>query len=82
MHSRSNHYEVVIVGAGHNALVSAAYLAKAGLSVLVLERLKRTGGAAVSAKPFTGQPVRLSRYSYLSSGRRSRSTVSHPRDVG
>ena len=65
MHSRSNHYEVVIVGAGHNALVSAAYLAKAGLSVLVLERLKRTGGAAVSAKPFTGQPVRLSRYSYL-----------------
>ena len=54
-----------MVGGGHNALVSAAYLARAGLSVLVLERLGHTGGAAVSVEPFSGQPARLSRYSYL-----------------
>jgi len=58
-------YDVVVVGGGHNALVSAAYLARAGLSVLVLERLGHTGGAAVSVEPFSGQPARLSRYSYL-----------------
>ena len=46
------------VGGGHNALVSAAYLARAGLSVVVLERLGHTGGAAVSVEPFTGQWTR------------------------
>jgi phytoene dehydrogenase-like protein len=65
MESRSSSYDVVVVGGGHNALVSAAYLARAGLSVLVLERLGHIGGAAVSAEPFAGQPVRLSRWSYL-----------------
>jgi phytoene dehydrogenase-like protein len=58
-------YDAVVVGGGHNALVSAAYLARAGLSVLVLERLPRLGGAAVSAELFAGRPVRMSRYSYL-----------------
>ncbi|MCL8025570.1 phytoene desaturase family protein [Nocardioides bruguierae] len=58
-------YDVVVVGGGHNGLTSAALLARAGLSVLVLERLGRTGGAAVSAPAFTGHDVRLSRYSYL-----------------
>lgn len=64
MTSRSE-YDVVVVGAGHNGLTAAAYLARAGLSVLVLERLDHVGGAAVSAEPFAGVPARLSRYSYL-----------------
>lgn len=58
-------YEVVGVGGGHNALVAAAYLAKAGKSVLLLERAEHLGGAAVSAQAFPGVPARLSRYSYL-----------------
>ncbi|MFG2516008.1 phytoene desaturase family protein [Streptomyces sp. NPDC048584] len=58
-------YDAVIVGGGHNGLVAAAYLARAGRSVLVLERLDHTGGAAVSTRPFNGVDARLSRYSYL-----------------
>ncbi|MCJ1676796.1 NAD(P)/FAD-dependent oxidoreductase [Streptomyces sp. APSN-46.1] len=58
-------YDAVIVGGGHNGLVAAAYLARAGKSVLVLERLGRTGGAAISTRPFVGVNARLSRYSYL-----------------
>ncbi len=62
---RSATHDVVIVGGGHNALVAAAYLARAGRSVVVLEQLDHVGGAAVSERPWAGVDARLSRYSYL-----------------
>jgi len=57
--------DVVIVGGGHNGLVAAAYLARAGLRVRLLERLAQVGGAAVSSQIFDGVDARLSRYAYL-----------------
>lgn len=59
------HYDIVVVGGGHNGLTAAAYLAKNGRSVLVLEREDHVGGAAISAEAFPGVDARLSRYSYL-----------------
>ena len=55
----------VVVGGGHNGLVAAAMLARAGREVLLLERRDHLGGAAVSERPFAGRDARLSRYSYL-----------------
>ena len=63
--SKPRRYDAVIVGGGHNALVAAAYLARAGRSCLVLERRAKLGGAVASAQPFPGVEARLSRYSYL-----------------
>jgi phytoene dehydrogenase-like protein len=61
----ADHPDVLIVGGGHNGLVAAGYLARAGKRVTVLERLDHVGGAAVSAQAFDGVDARLSRYSYL-----------------
>ncbi|KRC61757.1 hypothetical protein ASE14_13130 [Agromyces sp. Root81] len=58
-------HDVVIIGGGHNGLTAAAYLARAGKRVLLLERSDHLGGAAVSADAFDGVEARLSRYSYL-----------------
>lgn len=58
-------YDAVIIGAGHNGLVAASYLAKAGKRVLVLEANDEIGGATTSVRTFPEFDARLSRYSYL-----------------
>jgi phytoene dehydrogenase-like protein len=58
-------YDDIILGAGHNGLTAAAYLALAGRRVLVLERADHVGGAAVSVRAFPGVDAVVSRYSYL-----------------
>ncbi|HTX47424.1 MAG TPA: NAD(P)/FAD-dependent oxidoreductase [Solirubrobacteraceae bacterium] len=62
MHSK---HDAVIVGGGHNGLVAAILLERAGRSVLVLERREAVGGAAVSGSPWPGVDARVSRYAYL-----------------
>lgn len=65
-------YDAVIIGAGHNGLVCGAYLAKAGLKTLVLERRHVIGGAAVTEEVFDG--FHFSVFSYLMS-------LLHPRVI-
>jgi phytoene dehydrogenase-like protein len=55
-------YDVVIIGAGHNGLVAAAYLARAGRSVLVLERRDQVGGCVVTEEPWPGFKVATASY--------------------
>ncbi|MBP2477041.1 phytoene dehydrogenase-like protein [Crossiella equi] len=61
----SGHSDVIVIGGGHNGLVAALLLARAGRSVRLLERAPGLGGASVSKQVFPGQPARLSQYSYL-----------------
>ena len=58
----SSKTRVVIVGAGHNGLVAAGYLARAGLNVKVLERLNVIGGAAVTEEWFPGYKISTCSY--------------------
>src|SRR5207302_8413702 len=55
-------YDAILVGAGHNGLVTACYLARAGLRVLVLERRHIVGGACVTEETFPGFKVSTAAY--------------------
>jgi phytoene dehydrogenase-like protein len=59
----SQRYDAIVIGGGHNGLVHAAYLARAGRKVLVLERRPRVGGAAVTEEIFPG--FKFSMFSYV-----------------
>ena len=58
-------WDVIVVGAGHNGLVAAAYLARAGRRVLVLERRERVGGACTLERPFSDPAYEASPCAYL-----------------
>lgn len=59
----ASRWDAIVVGAGHNGLVAAAYLARAGLRTLVLERRERVGGACVTEEIWPG--YRVSRAAYV-----------------
>ncbi len=58
-------WDVIVVGGGHNGLTAAAYLARAGRSVLVLERRERLGGAATLERPFADERFVVSPCAYV-----------------
>src|SRR5262245_65921708 len=65
-HGQANRYDVVIIGGGHNGLVAAGLLAKAGQRVVVLERRDTVGGAAVTETPW-GPDYKVTALSYVMS---------------
>lgn len=66
MSAQANQFDVIVVGGGHNGLVSAAYLARAGIRPVVLEARETVGGAADTSAPFPDHPqIKVSTYSYV-----------------
>src|SRR5256886_9427787 len=63
MTGRANRYDAIVIGGGHNGVVAAAYLARAGRRTLVLERRPLVGGAAVTEEVFPG--FKFSVFSYV-----------------
>src|SRR5689334_11007117 len=64
----SNTYDALVIGGGHNGLVSAAYLARSGARTLVLEERGSLGGAATTEAPWEDAPhLRVTRLSYVMS---------------
>ncbi|MBV9148398.1 MAG: NAD(P)/FAD-dependent oxidoreductase, partial [Candidatus Eremiobacteraeota bacterium] len=57
-----NRYDAIVIGAGHNGLVTACYLARAKWKVLVLERRSIVGGACVTEETFPGFKVSTAAY--------------------
>ena len=62
---KSDRYDAIVIGAGHNGLVTAGYLAKAGLKVAVFEKRNLVGGCAVTEEPWDG--FKVSSLSYVNS---------------
>jgi len=61
-------YDAIIIGGGHNGLVSGAYFARAGARTVVLEARHKTGGAADTSAPFPDHPeIKVTTYSYVMS---------------
>ena len=64
----ANTYDAIIIGGGHNGLVSGAYFARDGLRTVVLEARDKTGGAADTSAPFADHPeINVTTYSYVMS---------------
>jgi len=57
MANQTEQFDAIIIGAGHNGLVAAGYLARAGKKVAVIEKRDRVGGACTLEEPFAGQGV-------------------------
>ena len=64
----ANSYNAIVIGGGHNGLVAAAYLAKAGARVVVCEARHKTGGAAATDRPWPDHPeFKVTTLSYVMS---------------